>query len=71
MKITSSISFVALWTLEKTFDTMPRNNSWNRLEELKVPLNMRDVMIRLYENVNAKFKSTEALEEIQGLKWAS
>ena len=43
----------------KAFDTVPRNNLWNRLEELKVPFKLRVVVIRLYENVIAKFKSNE------------
>ena len=43
----------------KVFDTVPRNNLWNRLEELKVPFELRAVAIRLYENVIAKFKTNE------------
>ena len=43
----------------KAFDTVPINNLWNRLEELKVPFELRSVAIRLYENVIAKFKSNE------------
>ena len=43
----------------KSFDTIPRNNLCNRLEELKVPFELRDAAIRLYENVISKFKSNE------------
>ena len=43
----------------KAFDTMPRNNLWNRLEELKVPFELRVVVIRLYEKLIAKFKNNE------------
>ena len=43
----------------KSFDTVPRNKLWNRLEELKVPFELRVASIRLYENVIAKFKSNE------------
>ena len=43
----------------KAFDTIPRNNLWNRLEELKVPFELRVASIRLYENVIAKFMSNE------------
>jgi hypothetical protein len=43
----------------KYFDNVPRNNLWNRLEELKVPSGLRATMVRLYENVIAKFRSTE------------
>ena len=31
----------------KAFDTVPINNLWNRLEELKVPFELRAIMIRL------------------------
>ena len=43
----------------KAFDTVSRNNLWNRLEELKVPFELRAAVIRLYENVIVKFKSDE------------
>jgi hypothetical protein len=38
---------------------VPRKNLWNRLEEIKVPLELRVTAIRMYENVIAKFKNTE------------
>ena len=38
---------------------VPRKNLWNRLEEIKVPLELRDATIRMYENVIAKFKNTD------------
>ena len=41
------------------FDTVPRNNLWNILEELKVPFELRSGAIRLYENFIAKFKTNE------------
>ena len=43
----------------KSFDTVLRNNLWNRLEEIKVPFELRAVAIRLYKNVIAKFKNNE------------
>ena len=43
----------------KDFDKVPRSNLWNRLEELKVPFELRVTAIRLYENVIAKFKSNK------------
>ena len=43
----------------KVFDTVPRNNLWNRLEELKVPFELRFITIRLYKNVITKFKTNE------------
>ena len=43
----------------KAFDTVPRSNLWNRLEELKVHFELRAAAIRLYENVIAKLKRNE------------
>jgi hypothetical protein len=51
--------FFCLVDIRKDFDMVPRKNLWNRLEEIKVPLELRDVAIRMYENVIAKFKNTE------------
>ena len=36
----------------KAFDTVPRKNSWNRLEELKVPFELRVVAIMLYTKMS-------------------
>ena len=44
---------------KKAFDAVPRNNMWNRLEELKVPFELRVLAIRLYENFISKYKSNE------------
>ena len=44
----------------KSFDMVPRKNLRNRLEEIKVPLELRVATIRMYENVIAKFKNTRA-----------
>jgi hypothetical protein len=43
----------------KSFDMVPRKNLWDRLEQIKVPLKFRDTVIRMYENIIAKFKNTE------------
>ena len=43
----------------KAFDTVPRNNLWNRLEELRVPFEFRAATIWLYENVIAMLKRNE------------
>ena len=43
----------------KVFDVVPRNNLWNRLEELKVSFELRAAAIRLYENITSKFKRKE------------
>ena len=41
----------------KDFDRVPRNNLWNKVEEHKVPFELRVITIRLYEKVIAKFKN--------------
>eukprot|EP00253_Pinus_taeda_P016131 PITA_16131 len=51
--------FCCFVDFKKDFDTVPRNNLWNRLEELKVPFELRVATIRLYENVIAKLKSND------------
>ena len=38
---------------------VPRNNLWNRLEEVKVPFELRATTIRLYENAISKFKTNK------------
>jgi hypothetical protein len=38
---------------------VPTKNLWNRLEEIKVPLELRAAEIRMYENIIPKFKNTE------------
>jgi hypothetical protein len=42
----------------KYFDTLPEANLWNRLEEIKVPFELRVVVVSLYENVISNFRST-------------
>lgn len=51
--------FYCFVDFRKTFDTVLRNNLWNRLEELKVPFELRAASIRLYENVISKLNSNE------------
>ena len=51
--------FCCFVDFRKAFDMVPRYKLWNRLEELKVPLELRTVVIRLYKNVIAKLKSNE------------
>ena len=51
--------FFCFVDFRKAFDTVPRNNLWNILEELKVPFELRAAAIRLYENVISNLKSNE------------
>ena len=39
--------FCCFLDFRKAFDIVPRNNLWNRLEELKVPFELRAATIRL------------------------
>ena len=48
--------FCCFVDFRKAFDTVPRNNLWNRLEELNVPFELRETAIRLYENVISQLK---------------
>jgi hypothetical protein len=43
----------------KYFDTVPKIKLWYRLEEIKVPFELRDIVIRLYKNVFSKFRNIE------------
>jgi len=51
--------FCCFVDFRKAFDTVPKKNIWNKLEELKVPFELRVATIRLNEHVIAKFKNTK------------
>jgi hypothetical protein len=51
--------FFSFVDFRKAFDMVPRKNIWNRLEEIKVPLELKAAAIQMYENVVAKFTNTE------------
>jgi hypothetical protein len=57
--ITKTNLFCCFVDFIKAFDMIPRKKLWNRLEEIKVPFELRATAIRMYENVIAKFKNTE------------
>jgi hypothetical protein len=38
---------------------VPRKNLWNRLQEIKVHLELRATAIRMYHNAISKFKNTK------------
>lgn len=48
--------FCCFVNFRKYFDTIPRNNLWKQLEELKVPFKLSDIAIRFYKNAISKFK---------------
>jgi hypothetical protein len=43
----------------KSFDMVPRKNLWNRVGRDKLPLELRVVAMRMYDNVIAKFTNIE------------
>jgi hypothetical protein len=51
--------FCCFVDFRKAFYMVPRKNLWNRLEDINVPLELRVVAIRMYENVITKFKKIE------------
>jgi hypothetical protein len=42
---------------------MPTTNLWNRLEEHKVPFELRGPALRIYEKVISKFRNIEGWSE--------
>jgi hypothetical protein len=57
--ILKQIFFFCFVEFRKYSSMVPRKKLWNRFEEIKVPLELRVVAIRMYENVIAKFKNIE------------
>ena len=53
--------FCCFKDFRKGFNAFPRNNPWNRLEDIKVHFELRVFTIRLYEKVISKFKNNEEL----------
>jgi hypothetical protein len=51
--------FCCFVEFRKYFDMVPMKKLCNRLEEIKVPLNLRVSSIRMYEKIIAKFKKIE------------
>ena len=43
----------------KQFDTIPITNLWNILEKVRIPFELRVVVIRLYENAISMFRNIE------------
>jgi hypothetical protein len=55
--------FVALLISEKSFDTVPRDNLWSRMEELGVPRHLRAAVHRMYEEVKVKIRTSTGIFE--------
>ena len=56
---TKTNRFCCFVDFRKDFGMVPKKNLWNRLEEITVPLKLRDVAIRVYENIVSKFNNIE------------
>jgi hypothetical protein len=57
--------FCCFVDFRKYFDIVPKKNLWYRLEEIKVPFELRVVGIRLYEKIISKWKKIDGwLKEI-------
>jgi hypothetical protein len=56
---TKTNPFCCFVEFRKSFDMVPRKNLWNKLEEIKVSLELKVVAIRMYENIIVKFRNTE------------
>ena len=48
---------------KKSFDTVPRDKLWHRMEELGVPIHLRAAVHRLYEEVKVKIRTSDGISE--------
>ena len=48
---------------KKAFDTVPRDKLWHKMEELAVPIHLRAVVHRLYEEVKFKIKTLDGISK--------
>ena len=51
---------------KKSFDTVPRDKIWNKMEELGIPDGYCTAVHRLYENVLAKIRTSEGMSQCFG-----
>jgi hypothetical protein len=59
----NKIDLLCFVDFRKAFDIVPRTNFWNRLEEIKDPLELSIIAIRLYKNIISKFKNIDQWSE--------
>ena len=52
-----------LCQFQKAFDTIPRDKFWHKMDELGVPMHLRAVVHRLYEEVTVKIKTSTGISE--------
>jgi hypothetical protein len=56
--------FCCFVNFKKSFDTVPREKIWYIMEELGVPMHLRAVVHRLYEEVKVKIRTSAGIFEI-------
>ena len=55
--------FCCFVDFRKTFDSVPRDKLWQRMEELGVPKHLRAIVHRLYEEVKVKIRTSVGISE--------
>jgi hypothetical protein len=48
---------------KKAFDMVPRDKLWHIMEEIGVPLHLKAIVHRLYEEVKVKIKTSTGISE--------
>ena len=56
-------SYCCFVEFKKSFDTIPREKIWNKMEELGIPNGYRVEIHRIYEKVQHKIKTSEGMSE--------
>ena len=56
-------AFCCFVDFKKAFDIVLRGKLWHRMEELEVPMHLRAVVHRLYEDVKVKIQTSTGISE--------
>jgi hypothetical protein len=56
-------AFCCFVDFKKDFDMVPRDKLWHKMEELGVPIHLREVVHRLYEEVKFKIRTSAGIFE--------
>jgi hypothetical protein len=59
-------AFCCFVDFKKSFDTVPRDKLWHRMEELGIPIHLRASVHRLYEEVKVKIRMSAGISKILG-----
>ena len=55
--------FCCFVDFKKSFDTVPREKLWHRMEELGVPMHLRAALHRIYKGVKVKIRMSVGISE--------